>query len=379
MNNEARTALTRARAVLILDQPFFGTLALRLEPVEDYAIPTAAVDGRHLFYNPDYLLAQTDRVRLSVVAHEVIHCVADHMGREGNREHGKWGRAADYADNLILFDAGFDIPATWLLDHQYAAMSAEHIYTLLPDQEGGGPGPGEPGGPMDDIRRPPAGSTAAAQATQAELARDWVVATIQAAQAAKAAGKLPASLEQLVESISDPKIDWQTRLRRFVTERSMEDYSWARPNRRMIVHGIYLPSLYTETLGPIDIAVDASGSMWDRPTQAAMAAEIDAIIEEARPRRVRVIYCDCMVQRIQVLERGEPFTFGARGGGGTAFKPVFDWVERQSTAGEEAPAALIYLTDLIGPTAFDPPPYPVLWCTTTERTGPWGETLRIEL
>ena len=41
----------KARSRLILDQPFFGTLCLRLKPVETEDMPTGAVHGEHLFYN----------------------------------------------------------------------------------------------------------------------------------------------------------------------------------------------------------------------------------------------------------------------------------------------------------------------------------------
>jgi predicted metal-dependent peptidase len=45
---------TKARSRLVLDNPFFGTLCLRLKPVERDDIDTGAVDGVHLFYNPKW-------------------------------------------------------------------------------------------------------------------------------------------------------------------------------------------------------------------------------------------------------------------------------------------------------------------------------------
>jgi predicted metal-dependent peptidase len=380
MNEQARQALTRARAVLILDQPFFGTLALRLALAEDERIPTAAVDGRTLFYNPAFLLGLPAPQRLTLVAHEVMHCVLDHIGRCGGRAPARWGRAADHAANLLLAASGFSPIDGWLCDARYAGMSAEHIYTLLPDDppQGGAPGPGADGGALDELRAPPTpGGGAADAAARAVLAREWTVATIQAASAAKAAGKLPSHLEALAEQVKDPQVDWRTLLRRFATERCAEDYSWTRPNKRMLVHGLYLPSLHTEALGALDVAVDTSGSMWDRPTLDAMAAELEAIVAEVRPRRVRVLYCDCAVRRVDLIEPGMPFHFRAKGGGGTAFAPVFDWVAAREEQGEPAPAALVYLTDLEGPLGFAPPPYPVLWCSTNAKVAPWGETLRI--
>ena len=48
---------TKARSRLLLDQPFFGTLCLRLKPVETEEIETAATDGKQLLYNPKFFLS----------------------------------------------------------------------------------------------------------------------------------------------------------------------------------------------------------------------------------------------------------------------------------------------------------------------------------
>jgi predicted metal-dependent peptidase len=376
-NAEAAQAVTRARATLILDQPFFGTLALRLIPVERWDLPTAATDGVHLFYNPAFMLALSAACRQTVLAHEVLHCVLDHIGRCGNRVYEKWAHAIDYAANLLLKDAKFvEPPCGWLCNEAYRGMSAEHIYTLLPDPPSGwgAAGPGEPGGPLDDVLAPGIGPGAATAPDPAALSREWTVATLSAAAAAQGYGNLPASLQRLVESKVAPQIDWQTSLRRFLTERINDDYSWARPNRHMMVYNVYLPSLYRESFGHMVIAVDVSGSI-DAPTLAAFSAEIDAFCAAIRPRKLTVIYCDAAVAGIDVFEAGDPVVLAPRGGGGTAFEPVFDAVAEL----DEPPAALAYLTDLYGPTNFPAPPYPVLWCCTTEREGPWGETLRISI
>ena len=47
--------MAKARTRLILDEPFFATLLLKLHLIEDTSIPTAATDGRHLYYNSIFL------------------------------------------------------------------------------------------------------------------------------------------------------------------------------------------------------------------------------------------------------------------------------------------------------------------------------------
>ena len=93
------------------------------------------------------------------------------------------------------------------------------------------------------------------------------------------------------------------------------------------------------------------------------------------PANVHVIYCDAEVNNVTTFARHEPFALKPYGGGGTAFKPVFDEVERLNLR----PVCAIYLTDLYGPTGFAPPDYPTLWCSTSDEVAPWGETVKIEV
>ena len=67
-----------------------------------------------------------------------------------------------------------------------------------------------------------------------------------------------------------------------------------------------------------------------------------------------------------------------RGGGGTAFTPVFEWVAENL---DEEPACLIYLTDLESYDTPDDPGYPVLWAAveTSRKDGPFGRTVKIDL
>jgi hypothetical protein len=50
--------ISKQRTALVMDQPFFGVLALRLKVVEDATCKTFWVDGESLGYNPAYLATQ---------------------------------------------------------------------------------------------------------------------------------------------------------------------------------------------------------------------------------------------------------------------------------------------------------------------------------
>ena len=362
MKNQAVTdQLTRARTALVLDQPFVGVLALRLRLVEEPGIPTAAVDGKRMAYNPDFIAKLSPGETKTLLAHEIFHCVYDHIGRRGARNPRKYNQAGDYVINATLKDAGFDEIKGWLYNPAYAGMSSDEVYNLLPD------GDGPEDDPLDNCEDGDGESTEV-------NATDWKVATIQAAEAARAMGKLPASMARFVEELTASKVDWKAVLQRFVSETSKNDYSWMRPNRRFIAQGMMLPTLYSESMGEIVVAIDTSGSI-NQPTLNAFGSEIKAIVQSVRPQKTTIIYCDAAVNHIDEFGPNDELHFEMHGGGGTAFEPVYERVTEDGIK----PVCLVYLTDLYGPLNFAAPEYPVLWCCTTDQVAPFGETVRLEL
>jgi predicted metal-dependent peptidase len=166
----------------------------------------------------------------------------------------------------------------------------------------------------------------------------WRVNVAQAAQQARSMGNLPAAVAQLIEDILHPKLDWAVLLRHFVEQSTRNDYSWLPPSRRYLFQGIYLPSLHSKELGRIVIAVDTSGSI-DTAALAQFSAEVSAVLEEY-DTVIDVVYCDTKIQGHEQFGREDlPLVMNPVGGGGTDFRPVFDWVEQQGVQ----PCCLVYL------------------------------------
>lgn len=367
MNEQARKALVKARTHLLFKQGFFGALALRLYLKEDTSQKTMGVDGRTVFYNPKFVNGISFDLCQAVLAHEVLHCVFDHMGRMKNRNPRRWNQAADYAINQILVDSGFDLEGTGLLNAAYKDMTADEIYNLLPEDDDDGSGAGDP---MDELISG-AGTPSAQNPHQGV---EWAIAAAQAAAVAKQAGKLPGSLERFLDALPKPKVDWKAQLRRFINERSKNDYSWMRPQRRFLARGMVLPGLYSESMGTCVAVSDDSGSV-SNDLLNALAAEIDAIAAVAEPQRLIHISCDAQINHVGEFGPGDKFQMVSKGGGGTDFRPPFDYLETNGVK----PSCLIYLTDGYGPFPEAPPDYPVLWVMTTDVVPPWGEYLKIEV
>ena len=378
MNQPDQAALmkmTKARTALLIEQPFFGTLAMRLKLVVDNTEknPTLYVDGKVIGYNEKFVNGLSHPVAMSAIGHEVMHCVLDHVGEEArgkNLDPDKFNRAGDYVINAMLKSAGMTLGDGWLYDAQFAGMTTEQVYRLLPDSPpNGGGGAGQPGGPLDQVR---SGAKDPAMAQQA--ATDWKVAAVQAANAANAVGKLHGDLERFVEKLNENKVDWRDVLRRFVQQSAKDDYSWARPNRKMLAAGYYLPGLHSEAMGPIVVAPDESGSVSDK-ILAAFAAEVDAIRQDMRPSKVTVAHFAVQVGAVEEFGPDDHFELTRKCDGGTDFRPVMEFAEGLV----EKPICMIYLTDLYGPFPKDPPPFPVLWVCINKQVAPFGETVHIDI
>src|SRR5260370_8937262 len=130
--------LTRARTQLVLNQPFFGTLCLRLKLMAG-TVPTMSKDGTRIVYYAAFVDGLKPAELEGVLAHEVSHCALGHQCRRGNRDPKLWNIAADYAINPILVANGFTLPPDVLIDPAFSGLSAEEIYARLL-RKGGGSG-----------------------------------------------------------------------------------------------------------------------------------------------------------------------------------------------------------------------------------------------
>jgi predicted metal-dependent peptidase len=368
-DDEVKGKLSKARARLVLDHPFFGSLALRLELLEDNMNnPTLCTNGKNIRYNSDFIKKLSlDEVR-GVLCHEVMHCANQHMSRRDDRDEILWNIACDYAINSILVNCGLSLPDGSLVDSAFQDMSAEEIYSKLPPQPPEMLKGLDPGG----CGRVEDSDTGEAQKNQ--TAQEWKIAVAQAAQQAKSIGEFPGALDRVIGDLIEPVLDWRELLRRFVDTTAKNDYQWFPPNRRYIGAGLILPSLRSQELKNVTMVIDTSGSITDRDLQS-FEAEVRSIIQDYRAN-TKVIYCDAAVQAVEEFDADSLVELHPRGGGGTDFRPPFDHVEDSG----EAPACLIYQTDGWCNSFPDKEPsYPVLWVLTSKRefNPPFGEVINL--
>lgn len=364
--------ISKAKTALILEHPFIGSVALNMPMSIDNSVPTAATNGKRVLFNEEFCNGLSDEELKFLVAHECMHPMLEHNFRRGERDTYKWNQAADYVINKLLTDEGIGkMPAQGLLDdniYKQGGGTSDGIFNLLPDTPEDGQGNGGQGQPLDSCEDGQ-GSPAEVSQQQAE----WKVKVAQAAQSAKMMGKMSAGLERLVDEILKPKVDWRDVLQRFVVKCRSDQRSWARPNRRFLSQGLYLPSVSGESLGEIAFAVDCSGSIGQDEINQ-FASEITTVWQDQRPTKVHVIYFDSEVSHYDEFGQDDEPVVKPHGGGGTAFSPVFRYMADKGIE----PVACIFLTDLCCDDFGDAPDYPVLWVSTHDDKAPFGEVVMME-
>lgn len=165
-----RNHFARAKVQLMLNHPFFATLIAHLPtvprpPVWFLALgapPTACVDGKRIYYNAEWVATLSEKQRMGLLAHEVLHPAFQHLWRRGNRNTAIWRAATDFVVNLVLLDAkdesglpAFELPPNALFDSKFRGMAAEQVYAILEreaNEPNGGQGPKRPSGQALDAQ-----------------------------------------------------------------------------------------------------------------------------------------------------------------------------------------------------------------------------------
>jgi predicted metal-dependent peptidase len=374
--------LRRVSAVktkLILDHSFIGVLGLDMDFVIDETIdpPTAQTDGFKVAYHPSFVDELDDDELLFLTAHEVMHVAFLHILRRNGRDPWLWNVACDYVINQHLVnDKVGKFIAGGMLDANLFSQGqgmADKIYDLLCQRgdQASAPGSGNGQGSLDNMQDAP--GTANDQAKQAEIEARIKEKIANAAAAARGAGQLSQGVARLVEQALDPVVDWREVLARFVVRaKGMTNRTYARPNRRFAGSSLIMPSSYGEVMGEMVYAVDCSGSIDDK-VLAVFQAEAQSLQEEMKPTKIHVIYFDHAVCGYETFGTDQPVVLEPKGGGGTAFSPVFAEITKR----EIDPACCVVITDLDCADFGQQPDYPVLWVSNLCTNAPWGEVVKM--
>ncbi|MFX0093072.1 MAG: VWA-like domain-containing protein, partial [Candidatus Hodarchaeota archaeon] len=196
---------------------------------------------------------------------------------------------------------------------------------------------------------------------------DWSSRLGQASVFAKSRGKTPLGLEEEYGLAIKGQFPWQRLLAQYVQQSLAYDTTFTRPNRRFISRKLYLPGTEKSNL-TILVAIDTSGSI--RQNEAELfISETFSILSQFPRVEIIVIQCDAAIQDIQKYTNWDtpPSKFSFKGRGGTNFKPIFEYIEKERISLD----TLIYFTDGHAPFPKKSPILkPVFWVLTDRKMDP---------
>ena len=375
--------------------PFLSYLLMHMNISPREGIPTLCVTNTgKLYYNPEYVDTLTLAKAKSALAHEALHMVLGHVFR-CTKWYAEYrdllNRCADIIVNGLLIKEGFEMDEHWILPDSNGDLvyldkhgktkviqnvaekeSLESLFHKLLDdlpkqkmacrgqcKGGSGQGDGQSGGGssdsdneggeqgsggggdspikgdrIDEHRYEKDDSTKKQPDKPGDISEEWKFRVTEAASMAKQRGKLSGSMSSAIKFLTEPQIDWRTKLARFLVAAMPSNTTWNRPSRRSRALGVYLPSTKKDEHVDAVIHVDTSGSISEKEL-CMFLSEVTGILASYDSVDLHLIQCDAQIQSVEKMSRqnGDQFKEGYKfkGRGGTSHIPVVDWVNENTT------------------------------------------------
>ena len=362
---QARDRLIQARVAMLIKHDFWGKMATRMRLINaDAWCSTLATDGKNFYYNSQFVLSlgSIDKVIFGF-AHEVLHCIYDHIPRTGDRDRKLSNIAQDYVINadLVHYGVGKAIDEVDIIyDKKYFNWSFEAVYDELYDKadkinidelfgqllddhlepgEGDSEGDGDGNGSDSDVskKRP------VLTQEQKEAIKDEIrEAVLQAAQGTQA-GKLPGGVNRIVNNLTNPKMDWRSLINMKLPSLAKNDYSYQQFNKKYMQSGIIVPGLNRQESIDVCVGIDTSGSISQQVLEEQLS-EVVGIMDMYEEFTIRIWQFDTGIYGYAEFTKdtaGDILEYEVKGGGGTDFDANWTFMKE---AGIE-PQMFIMFTD----------------------------------
>jgi predicted metal-dependent peptidase len=373
MRVEVYDRIIVARVGLLLRHPFFGNMATRLRILAaDEWLPTAAVDGRNLYYNTQFFNAMNNKEIEFVIAHEILHMVFDHLERREDRNPMLYNIAADYiVNNTLVRDRIGEKPSIvdCFQDYKYDGWTSEQVYDDLfkqaedelekfleemaekgemldehLDPEGGdGKDDGDAGEEKDANGNSVSKKKPKYSKEELKKIKDEIKENMLSAAQSAGAGNVPAGVERMIKELTEPKMNWRQILRQQIQSTIKSDFTMSRPNRKSWHTGAILPGMNFQDTIDICVALDMSGSIGNEQAKDFLG-EIKGIMEEYQDYRIKLWCFDTSVYNEQDFsaDGGEDLLdYEIFGGGGTDFMANWEYMKENDIV----PKKFIMFTD----------------------------------
>jgi predicted metal-dependent peptidase len=335
--------------VLLLNHEFFGIVALRLKREITDTFPTAAVDGRTIFFNPGFVQSLSLDEVVFLIAHEVWHCMFEHFLRRDGRKPSYWNMAGDYVINyLCKRDRIGKMIEGGLYDAKFKDMATEQVYEKLLESNAAELGTIDVHIDIDENGNVNAkdgdGNPIKISQEDAKAIRDEIRASM--IQAAKAAGNVPGEIKRMISEFLKPQVDWRSLLETTIASKIPYDNSFRNPHRNSWSNssGIIFPGQVNDTTINIAIAVDNSGSFTNDMLKEALS-EVKGIMSSYNEFKIQLWCFDTRVSgyaKFDQYDIDDIINYEFTGGGGTNIKCNFDYIVDEEIEAD----MLVVFTDL---------------------------------
>lgn len=360
----AEDSILKAKIRMQGDRPFFSYLLLRM-PLRPGYTPTMGVDAKgFLYYNPEWVSTLGPECINTVLAHEVLHVALRHVTYKP--ENKKLANIAmDIKINDILVNSGiYDFPPNCILvPNKYHELyireinleltdidklAWQEIYELLKqkaeemssecsklstldDHSYFGK---SAAGTSDEGDTPKEGSAEGIPAEELtekeleELAQKWKDAFVEAAEASRQRGLLPAGIGDLVTRMLTPATPWYQILYRYIQNNIVHDFTYKRPHKKSFSSGVYFPAMLRENVELV-CHIDSSGSMMGEAVRQCLD-QMYQVLSAFSNVTADLIIGDTQLQQEFKLTRKDRYkldNFPIKGYRGTSHKFVADWLQ----------------------------------------------------
>lgn len=360
MLDNIQSRISKVKASLIIEQPYFGSIASTLKPVLNEDIKTFLSTAKNFEYNDDYINSLSNEELGFILTNSAMHQVFLHEARIDSRMQWLWVLATDYAINCLLVNNGLELPEHVNYDERFDDMSAEAIYASLENE-------------IDDDKHSPeqVSQIKFEEHQEQEIDNNESIQDMheQLLNKAKLQGDLPLGIEILVPNIFEGKISWEDELYNVIEQSIRFDYRLLPANKRYISQGIALPAL-SGSKAKIVIAIDSSGSV-DGSLLAKFLAEVESIMNTYENFEIDLLVADAKVHEHHILYPGDELSYTLKGGGGTNFENTFEYINENI----DEVNLLLYFTDGFGKFPEDEAFFETVWVLSDEIEVPFGRTI----
>jgi len=357
------TRIKQVKANLIIEQPYFGSVAAMQEPKLNEDIQTFASSPEYFEYNDDYIECLDDEELSFLLTNSAMHQALGYTNRQEGRMEWLWVMAQDYAINSLLVNNGLKLPDALLYDNRFDTMSAEGIYKILEDE-------------IDTDKHTPKDVENIRYEKMPETNEydqdpiDHQDMQEQLINKAKLQGELPLGIEILVPNLETNVISWEDELYTLIENSVKFDYQLIPPNKRYLSQGVALPAL-AGTKVKLVIAIDSSGSI-DGALLGRFLNEVESIMNTFTNYEIDLLVADAKVHEHHILYPGDEIEYNLKGGGGTNFETTFNYIQENINH----VTLCLYFTDTFGTFPKEIPPYDVIWAVpNSEISVPFGKTI----